>query len=980
MDKSAITSLFLSDSYHEQLTEYNKMLNNKQSFNWDVVVITASNEKQAKGYRKQIDLRKEYGLLPLNCDYVVIPDKDNLRIGSGGATLNVINVLKNDYDNFDSLKILLIHSGGDSKRIPQYSALGKLFSPVPRELAHGFSSTLFDELLILFSTVPNRMDPGMVIICGDALLLFNPLQLDLQYKDLASITMKAEALEGTKHGVITCDRDSIVKKFLHKQSIDTLKKNGAVVNNKVNIDTGVIYYSNRFMNSLYDLVKNDTEKNIFINDNTRLNVYSDFLTPFASETTKEDYLNSDGEIEINENIIYCRKKLWELKSDYKYHLIKLSPAKFIHFGTSHDFYELMVNDIKKYRDIGWNRCVCSFNNSNKSVTLVNSLIDESIVNKSYIENSIIVNSKIGKNTIISNCCIKSLEIPDNICLSTLQVNNGFVTRIYGINDNPKKSLANIFNGSSVINQNVTKLDYDLELWDAKIYPVCNTMDESVKWSLRLYDIFTNKASDEIVRQYSELEKESLHSSFEKAEIVNDDDLGVQIMVNKTLQCIKDKINLNGISFEINNSIYKDSIVHYLYENIDNFTNYDKMRIYYILSKIDLEREHQNILNIFKIIKLSVSQNYLKKDCQYNVISNEVQVNMPVRLNFGGGWTDTPPYCLENGGTVLNAAIKLNGELPIQVKVEKLKDRYFILDSKDLNSSLNVTSLDEIKNCNNPNDSFALLKCAIIISGLIDSKDKVLEDVYKKVGGGIKITTRVKDIPKGSGLGTSSILSGALLKALAKFMNIEKSDEEISDDVLRLEQLMSTGGGWQDQVGGIFPGVKMITSLPNAIQKLSVEKVSLNKKEINEFNKRIILINTGQRRLARNLLRDIVTKYVSNDEVTIKVLKEIREIAECEKQALIKSDYKEFGKLLDNHWNIIKKMDPGSTNMCIETIIKVIEDDVYGKAICGAGGGGFIIGVLKDGVSKKTVENHLEEVFADTDVKLYDVELYDGGME
>lgn len=195
MDKSAITSLFLSDSYHEQLTEYNKMLNNKQSFNWDVVVITASNEKQAKGYRKQIDLRKEYGLLPLNCDYVVIPDKDNLRIGSGGATLNVINVLKNDYDNFDSLKILLIHSGGDSKRIPQYSALGKLFSPVPRELAHGFSSTLFDELLILFLTVPNRMDPGMVIICGDALLLFNPLQLDLQYKDLASITMKAEALE-----------------------------------------------------------------------------------------------------------------------------------------------------------------------------------------------------------------------------------------------------------------------------------------------------------------------------------------------------------------------------------------------------------------------------------------------------------------------------------------------------------------------------------------------------------------------------------------------------------------------------------------------------------------------------------------------------------------------------------------------------------------------------------------------------------------
>ena len=68
--------------------------------------------------------------------------------------------------------------GGDSKRVPQYSALGKLFSPVPHELPNGRSSTLFDEFMICMSSVPSRIREGMVLLSGDVLLLFNPLQID----------------------------------------------------------------------------------------------------------------------------------------------------------------------------------------------------------------------------------------------------------------------------------------------------------------------------------------------------------------------------------------------------------------------------------------------------------------------------------------------------------------------------------------------------------------------------------------------------------------------------------------------------------------------------------------------------------------------------------------------------------------------------------------------------------------------------------
>ena len=61
-----------------------------------------------------------------------------------------------------------------------------------------------------------------------------------------------------------------------------------------------------------------------------------------------------------------------------------------------------------------------------------------------------------------------------------------------------------------------------------------------------------------------------------------------------------------------------------------------------------------------------------------------------------------------------------------------------------------------------------------------------------------------NIPRGSGLGTSSILAGACVKALYEMLGKETSEDELYDRVLCMEQIMSTGGGWQDQVGGLAP--------------------------------------------------------------------------------------------------------------------------------------------------------------------------------
>ena len=175
-------------------------------------------------------------------------------MGSGGATLEVVRYLhdqvasnsadKKHKDAFDNLRILVIHSGGDSKRVPQYSALGKLFSPVPHELPDGRSSTLFDEFLICMSSVPSRIREGMVLLSGDVLLLFNPLQIDYNNTGAAAVSFKEHVDTGKNHGVYLNGENGNVKCCLQKKSVEYLRSVGAVnAENCVDIDTGAVIFS-----------------------------------------------------------------------------------------------------------------------------------------------------------------------------------------------------------------------------------------------------------------------------------------------------------------------------------------------------------------------------------------------------------------------------------------------------------------------------------------------------------------------------------------------------------------------------------------------------------------------------------------------------------------------------------------------------------------------------------------------------------------
>ena len=270
---SPYKNLFLRQSYLDCYTEYEKSLCQNAYAHWDYIVLTASNEAQAQAYEQQIRHRLKHGKLPKETHYAVLPDPDGKRVGSGGATLNVMKYIagRENTPDFTGRKILVIHSGGDSKRVPQYSACGKLFSPVPRTLPDGRCSTLFDEYIICMSSVPSRMTDGMLVCSGDVLLLFNPLQIDCYCEGAVALSIKEDVETGKDHGVFLGDADGNVGRFLHKQTVEKLTQMGAVdAHHNVNIDIGAIILNSRMLNGLYELIRSPEQFRDLVYEDVRL--------------------------------------------------------------------------------------------------------------------------------------------------------------------------------------------------------------------------------------------------------------------------------------------------------------------------------------------------------------------------------------------------------------------------------------------------------------------------------------------------------------------------------------------------------------------------------------------------------------------------------------------------------------------------------------------------------------------------------------
>lgn len=984
----SLTSLFLSQSYQDTWDDYNRSLSSENFPVWDYIVLTASDENQAEGYRKQIEERKDF--LPSKTHFAIIPDEGGKRVGSGGATLSALKYIYEreqkitGQGHFDYLRILVIHSGGDSKRVPTYSALGKLFSPVPHKLPDGRSSTLFDEFLISMSSVASRIREGMVLLSGDVLLLFNPLQIDFSGKGAAAISFKEDVETGKNHGVFLNGNEGNVRKFLHKQSVETLTAMGAVnENNCVDIDTGAIIFAPEVLDALYTLIDTPTKYHQYVNDTVRLSLYGDFLYPLATDSTLEAFYQEKPEGDFCPELKEARKILWEILHPYRLKLLRLAPAKFIHFGTTREILALMSDGVENYQALSWSKQVNS--SISRDCAGYNSVLSHraSVGENCYLEVSFVHDeANIGNNVLLSYIDIHDEMIPDDVVLHGLKQKNGkFVCRIYGVQDNPKED--KLFGRElNQIQKNLGLSESDLwdsdnhTLWTANLYPEADSIRQAVQAALNVYYL-VHETGD--LEEWKKANRKSLCSGFHDAdseaiiawnrrmqELVKMDEIAAKIY---SRQPAKDTPSLQELT-KIQQSWLEKKL------SCADFS--ETMRLqYYIGTALQGKGGNAYIADCFHTISNTILHAAME-GLQYNdtckISKDKHVVKLPLRVNWGGGWSDTPPICCELGGTVLNAAICLNGELPVEVTLEKIPEKKIVFDSRDMDVHGEFDTIELLQKTGDPYDPFALQKACLLACGIIPVQGGNLTEILTRMGGGFEMHSEVTNVPKGSGLGTSSILSAACVKAIFEFMGIEHTEADLYAHVLAMEQIMSTGGGWQDQVGGVVNGIKYITSKPGLNQELKVEHIQISESTKKELDERFCLIYTGQRRLARNLLRDVVGRYVGNEPDSLFALNEIQRVAALMRFELERGNVDAFAELLEYHWSLSKKVDIGSTNTLIEQIFASIDHLIDARMVCGAGGGGFLQVILKKGVSKQDIHKRLKEVFQDNPVDIWDCQL------
>ena len=962
------TSLYLSQSYTDVWSDYERTLKSQTFPTWDTVILTASDEHQAEGFRAQLDDRRRF--LPSRTTFVVIPDEGGVRVGSGGATLSVLKWLAEN-GGWDNKRILVIHSGGDSKRVPQYSALGKLFSPVPHRLPDGRSSTLFDEFMICMSSVPGRIREGMLLLSGDVLLLFNPLLIDWNGSGAAVISFKEDVETGKNHGVYLRGNDGNVRSFLHKQTVEMLRSVGAVnEHNCVDIDTGAILMGTDVLNALLKLIITDgavdeQKYHAFVNKEVRLSLYGDFQYPLATDSTLEQFFREQPEGTYCDALIACRKAVWEVLRPYRLKLLRLAPAKFIHFGTTREILALMTAGVQSYSDLGWSSVVnsslvdCAGYNS---VVSAGAEIGEIVCCEvSYVHSK----ATVGAGTVLSYIDIHDEVIPPDVVLHGLKQTNGrFVARIFGVQDNPKEN--KLFG-------HVMPTELGGSLWEAPIYPECCTIREAVAAALRLYQAVTEDRWADVVHG------KSLAAGF------HDADPEAVLAWNRRMA---ELVQMNNIRQMIDNHVPACEArlmapltkiqTEWLERRIDDAQYGERMRLhYYVGTALGGQEGDSQIAKAFSTLSAAIlkeTMEKLRENTEYKIARTFTEVRLPLRVNWGGGWSDTPPYCNENGGTVLNAAILLNGERPVRVSLRRLEKKKIVFEGRDMDVHGEFDTIKSLQSVGNPYDPYALQKAALLACGVIPAEGGDLQEILTRLGGGIWMDTEVTGVPKGSGLGTSSILAAACVKAIFEFFTIPHTEDDLYSTVLCMEQIMSTGGGWQDQVGGVTDGVKYITSKPGLNQKLTVQHLTLSEETIEEINARFCLIYTGQRRLARNLLRDVVGRYIGNDPNTVYALNEIQRVAALMRFELERGHVDDFAELLTYHWELSKKIDVGSTNTLIDQIFDTAEDLLEGKMVCGAGGGGFLQVILKKDATKEQLQSRLKVVFADTDINVWNCTL------
>ena len=842
------------------------------------------------------------------------------KLGSGGGTTWL---LQQAHEWLNGERCIVLHAGGQSRRLPSYAPSGKILTPIPVfrwERGQRLSQSLLDLQLPLYERMmaqaPQRLTT--MIVSGDVYIRAAERIGQIPDADVVCYGLWLDASIAKDHGVFVSDRRSpnVLKMMLQKPSTERLSE--LLKDHFYLTDIGIWLLSDRAVKLL---MKRSMKEDGTLKE---YDMYSEFGCTLGTHPTIDD------------------PELHELSVA----IVPLQGGEFYHFGTSGEMISSTMaiqNIVNDQRDI-----MHHDRKPHPSIFTQNAITKIPFTEQN--QNIWIENSCVGEHWTLSHDHIIT-GVPDNDWTITLEPGQcvdiipigetQYCVRRYDINEK--------FAGAAQQEKRFPVLDSldgidNLDNLESKAVGFLSAEDISNVANLRR--LFAQRKVFRS-RNWPALARNWQHSVFYQLDL---DDAAREFKEMNLPQPAALPVEA-PLMTRIHDCMFRG----------DSDGAFSLLR----------EGLTAGVLASKQTPRLSVYPDQI------------VWGRSPVRIDLAGGWTDTPPYCLMEGGSVVNIAIELNGQPPLQTYIKPCKEPHIILRSIDLGAMEVVETYEQLAAYNKVGSPFSIPKAALVLAGFQPGFSQEtypsLRAQLEAFGCGIELTL-LSAIPAGSGLGTSSILAATVLGAVNDFCSLAWDKNEIGRRTLVLEQLLTTGGGWQDQFGGVLGGVKLLDTQRGFDQNPRVRWLPDAVFTQPEYAQCHLLYYTGITRTAKKILAEIVRRMFVNHHQQLLQLREMKAHSMDMYEAIQRQDFLAMGQLISKTWQQNQRIDSGTNPDSVRRITDLIDDLCLGYKLPGAGGGGYLYMVAKDPESAARIRQILTMQQPNANARFVDMTLSKTGLQ
>lgn len=856
------------------------------------------------------------------------------KLGSGGGSVHLLMEYWKAHGKKADERLLLLHAGGQSRRLPAYAPSGKILTPIPVfrwERGQRLSQNLLQLQLPLYERIMDSAPKSLrtMIVSGDVYIrATQPLQ-PIPEADVVCYGLWLGPEIAKDHGVFVSTRKdpAALECMLQKPSVDTL--NRLQKDHFYLTDIGVWLLSDKAI----DVLTHHSTNNGKV---TEYDLYGTFGCGLGTHPSQRD----DEVAQLNVAIL------------------PLPGGEFYHFGTSHELLsstvaiQNLVNDQRHILHHSMKPC--------PSIFVQNTITLRPFTDNN--ENVWVENSHVGAQWLLSHNNIVTgapendwaVSLGPNECIDFVPIGEeAWCVRRYGFYDKfageeqttPRfPLLPNAAALNAYMNGNNTAVDGWLSA-------------EQISTQANLYRLSLQRRQFR-AKNWQTLAKNHEHSVFYQLDL---DDAAREFR-QYHIPAPTPIGNNEPLVRRISDAMFQSAIA----------TN-DAL-------KDTMERK------AFALLREGLTDTLANSRVAPHKVAYDDQIvwgRSPVRIDIAGGWTDTPPYCLMEGGNVINLAIELNGQQPIQTYVKPCKEPRIVLRSIDLGASEVVTTYEQLGAFNQVGSPFSIPKAALALCGFLPEfcaePHQTLTDQLRAFGCGIEVTL-LSAIPAGSGLGTSSVLAATVLRALNEFCGLGWDKAEIGHRTLTLEQLLTTGGGWQDQFGGLLHGVKLLQTQAGFQQDPIVRWLPTGIFTQPEYQACHLLYYTGIRRTAKTILAEIVRRMFLNQHEELSILRDMKAHAMTMYEAIQREDFETMGRLVRKTWQQNQALDSGTNPDECQRITELVDDLCLGYKLPGAGGGGYLYMVAKDPEAAARIKTLLNNHPTNANARFVDMTLSHKGMQ